>query len=160
MIKHVKGDIFSEASDDGTTIICHQVNCRGVMGAGIAKTVKKLFPDVYKVYKEKCKDAGNHKTELLGQVQLCHTKLLGNDYLIANIFGQYSYGYGALYTEYDALREAFNTLVGMLIPTSDFTIRIPYMMGCGLAGGDWNTVKEIIDDTLVKAGCKVEIWEL
>ena len=35
MIRHVKGDIFSEASDDGTTIICHQVNCRGVMGAGI-----------------------------------------------------------------------------------------------------------------------------
>ena len=159
MIKHINGDIFSEPSDDDATIICHQVNCRGVMGAGIAKTVKDMFPDVHKVYKEKCNGAKNSKY-LLVDVQLCHTKFLNNDYLIANIFGQDGYGYEAVYTDYNALRKAFNTLVGMLIPTSDFTIRIPYMMGCGLAGGDWNTVKEIIDDTLVKAGCKVEIWEL
>ena len=35
MIKTVVGDILDATED----IICHQVNCRGVMGAGVAKTL-------------------------------------------------------------------------------------------------------------------------
>lgn len=41
MIKHVKADIFTTDCD----IIVHQVNCYGVMGAGIAKQVKERYPD-------------------------------------------------------------------------------------------------------------------
>lgn len=157
MFIYVDGDIFSEP--DENTIICHQVNCRGVMGAGIAKTVRDMFPDVYTEYKRKCDEAGPCKVRLLGEVQLCHTKAFNANYIIANIFGQDGYGCDTRYTDYDALRSALNTLAGMLIPASDFTIRIPHLMGCGLAGGDWDTVKDIINETLVKAGCKVEIWK-
>lgn len=31
-------------------VICHQVNCKGVMNAGIAKSIRKRYPEVYKVF--------------------------------------------------------------------------------------------------------------
>lgn len=39
MIKYYEGDIFSSNAD----LICHQVNCQGVFGRGMAGQVKKLF---------------------------------------------------------------------------------------------------------------------
>ena len=47
MIKHIKRDIFKSGAD----LICHQVNCQGVMGSGIAKQVREKYPKVYKEYK-------------------------------------------------------------------------------------------------------------
>lgn len=39
-IKFVNGDILTFPERDGDTIICQQVNCRGVMGAGLAKQIR------------------------------------------------------------------------------------------------------------------------
>ena len=33
-------------------ILCHQVNCQGVMGAGLAKQIRSKYPEVYEQYKE------------------------------------------------------------------------------------------------------------
>lgn len=46
MIKTVIGDVV-EASED---IICHQVNCQNVMGAGVAKALYTRFPQVKQSY--------------------------------------------------------------------------------------------------------------
>lgn len=35
-------------------IICHQVNCKGVMGGGLAKQIRDVYPNVYYIYKRKC----------------------------------------------------------------------------------------------------------
>jgi hypothetical protein len=37
---------------------------------------------------------------------------------------------------------------------------LPYGLGCGLAGGDWNTVLDIISDAAKAWNLNVEIWEL
>ena len=50
-IIHKTGDIFTT---DQKAVI-HGVNIRGVMGSGIAKTVRALYPDVYTAYKDCCK---------------------------------------------------------------------------------------------------------
>ena len=42
----VKGDLL-EANLD---YYCHQVNCQGKMGSGIAKSIKEKWPIVYKEY--------------------------------------------------------------------------------------------------------------
>lgn len=67
-MRHVEGDIFTtEAKALG-----HGVNCEGVMGAGIAKEVRRRYPELYKHYRQLCKrgelspgglyvyDAGDH----------------------------------------------------------------------------------------------------
>ena len=53
MIKTVNGNIL-EATED---IICHQVNCQGVMGSGLAKQIRSKWPSVFADYKTTAIDA-------------------------------------------------------------------------------------------------------
>lgn len=43
-----EGNVF----DSDAKIICHQVNCQGVMGSGVAKEVRERYPKVYEQYHE------------------------------------------------------------------------------------------------------------
>ena len=135
MIKHIKCNIF----DSGADIICHQVNCMGIMGSGIAKQVRQRYPWVYGEYKEFCEHFKPH--ELLG---LCLTVHINETRMIANIFGQERYGYdGKRYTNYDAVSNALLELAKFY---PGRTIAIPYMMSCARGGGDWNVIYGLIED--------------
>ena len=61
-VKEIKGDLLS--SD--VKIRCHQVNCRGVMGAGLALQVKQKYPEAFEQYKALCDQFGS---SLLGHTQ-------------------------------------------------------------------------------------------
>lgn len=50
--KIIKGDLFAPQN----TTIGHGVNTFGVMGAGIAKRFKELYPDNFLLYTELCKN--------------------------------------------------------------------------------------------------------
>ena len=50
-IKFVNGNILTFPERDEDTIICHQVNCKGVMGAGLAKQIRDKWPVVFDEYK-------------------------------------------------------------------------------------------------------------
>ena len=49
-IKVIDGDLFSTKA----RYICHQVNCQGRMGSGVAKTVRSKFPEAFEQYKKVC----------------------------------------------------------------------------------------------------------
>ena len=49
MIYNIVGDLLKQ---DKVDIICHQTNCKGVMGAGIAFQIKRTYPEVFKKYKD------------------------------------------------------------------------------------------------------------
>lgn len=144
MIKHIKCDIFESGAD----IICHQVNCQGVMGSGIAKQVRDKYPKVYEEYKEWCDDFS--PDFLIGTVQyvgIYDNNLTG----IINVFGQINYGYdGKCYTDYDALKKAFNNIHRTITKTNFFSfkpiIAFPYKFGCARGGGDWNIVYKMIKE--------------
>lgn len=148
MITEIQGDILSPATEP--TLICHQTNCRGVMGAGLALQIRKMFPSCYELYREYCADM---ESSALGTVLLSSQE--GTNITIANIFGQGNYGRNACYTDYAALRKAFRTF--SILCTFN-TIRIPYKMGCGLGGGNWGVVLKTIEQEL--GDCNVEIWRL
>lgn len=153
---HIKGNILTPSK--APTIICHQVNCMGVMGAGLAKQIRDTYPSVYQHYRIKCYSEHND-IGMLGKIQLVP---LTKDFSgIANLFGQYQYGRNQQQTNYDALRTSLNKLANVMLATgSQATVRIPYKMGCGLAGGKWDIVLNIIHETLCKHDISVEIWEL
>lgn len=156
MLKTVSGDILSPNLDANRgVIVCHQVNCMGVMGAGLALKVRRMHPDVYSLYKDKCRQIAAGVGGL-GDVQFC-SLVADAGYIVANVFGQYHYGKGRQHTDYLALRKAFQYIAGAF---PFYTVRIPYKMGCGLGGGDWDVVCQIIEETLVAAGVDVEIWRL
>lgn len=50
---HVYGDLFDYA-DPGVTAIAHGVNCQGLMGAGIAATMRKNYPEMERFYRHVC----------------------------------------------------------------------------------------------------------
>ena len=91
MIKHIKCDIFESGAD----VICHQVNCQGVMGSGIAKQVREKYPWVYKEYKKFCDTARKEGRSPLGCWQAIQIDEDNPRKYIINIFAQENFGYDA-----------------------------------------------------------------
>jgi len=148
MIKIIEGNILNAKED----IICHQVNCRGKMGSGLAKQIRDKYPNVYEEYislinwaKKEYKRGYSKKESLLGSIQFVNCS---DGKVIANLFGQEGYGRDKQYTDYNALRKSLESLYETV--TCDYntlhckSIAIPYNLGCSLAGGDWNIVYEMI----------------
>ena len=117
-------------------IICHQVNCIGAMGAGLALQIKNKWPVVFKNYKEECKLHAKDPTRLLGKVQ---DTFISENLVIANCFGQVYPGRNGVMTNYDAWDEILDKL-NDICNFFSLELHFPYMVGCGLAGGDWNTI--------------------
>ena len=141
MIQEIAGNILEVESG----IICHQVNCKGVMGAGLAKEIAIKYPIVLTQYKDYCKRSNSDKN-LLGKVLISPISydLNYNPILVvANIFGQFSYGTDKVQTDYEALKTGFKQILH-ISESFNLNVYIPYKIGCGLAGGDWATVKSIL----------------
>ncbi|MBU0777896.1 macro domain-containing protein [Patescibacteria group bacterium] len=137
-MKILKGDILLVESG----IICQQVNCLGIMGAGLAKQVKERFPTVFESYKEKCQEylkISSSDYYALGQIQICP---IYNNLFIANIFGQRDIGPGKK-TSYDAVDLALNQLK-IFTSKNNRNVYFPRFMGCGYGGGVWDVYYEII----------------
>ena len=134
----VIGNIFDTDAD----VIVHQVNCQGVMGGGLARQVKVRYPDCYDIYNALCKKAKQKNIKILGSV---YYYTAPDFHIIANVFGQESYGCGKQHTDYNALRDGLHSVhdTAML---DQLTVAIPYGLGCERGGGDWETVYRIICD--------------
>jgi O-acetyl-ADP-ribose deacetylase (regulator of RNase III) len=120
-------------------IIVHQVNCQGVMGSGIAEQIKKKYPEVFKAYYYTCKT--EELKDYFGTALICEAN---DGKYIANVFGQNTYGKG-LHTDYEALKNGLKE-VHDFAKEKGLSVALPYKIGCGRGGGDWNTVYDIITE--------------
>lgn len=119
-------------------IMAHGVNCRGVMGAGLAKQIKNKFPKAFEKYEKKCRSTT--PVELLGQCQLVE---IDEGWYVANLFTQLSYGStpGVVYADPIDVQAAFKALMITVAQMEKKPIvRVP-KIGCGLGGGNWKTLK-------------------
>lgn len=134
------------------SIIAHQVNGLGLMGAGIAKQIKQLYPTVFNTYQL---FVSNHESPeaLLGRnlmvvsdgSSIHHYEASSDAKIISNLFGQARVGRSQKQTDEAALRRAFEHLYAFA-KLKNLSIAMPYGIGCGLAGGDWSIVSSIIED--------------
>ncbi len=136
----VRGDAVAALQRGDINILGHQVNLRGVMGAGIARQIKGVFPTAFAAYREAI--AGGDLA--LSDVQLVQ---VGENRWIANMAGQQDIGRGRRQTDYQALSAALRKLANL---TEGTTLRVglPFGIGCGLAGGDWSVVSRTIEEML------------
>lgn len=152
MIEVRNGDILESGAD----IIVHQVNCMGAFGAGVAGQIRKKWPDVYEEYKKACDNHYDWPVALLGSAQFVSASPFT---IVANCFGQLTYGRkNERYTDYMALSESLQTVRDYATPDCQ-TIAIPYGIGCGLGGGNWNIVERIIEKTFEDYKGKVVIYK-
>lgn len=134
-MKTIKKDILSVTQG----IIVQQVNCKGVMGAGLALQIRNKYPVVYEKYKITCNKF--KPEELLGKVQLI--KVAPNLY-VANFFAQLDYGRDKCQTDYDAFESCLDKLREKLYDAPNIPVYFPHKIGCGLAGGNWEEIEELI----------------
>ena len=139
-MKIIKGDLVELTLNGKFDLIIHGCNCFCSMGAGIAKTIKDIFPEAYEA------DLQTEKglKEKLGTIS--HATLSRNALRITVVNGytQYTAGGRGVLVNYDALRSVMKNI------KNEFSgNRIGYpMIGAGLAGGDWKVISEIIKDEL------------
>jgi O-acetyl-ADP-ribose deacetylase (regulator of RNase III) len=121
------------------------------MGSGLAKVLRERYPKVWDDYAAHADAHGLHLGELIWSVNDPH--------VVINAITQENYGRdGALYADYEAILEVFLLLDAEAKRTQDHpycaelrggvieAVAMP-LIGCGLAGGDWTIVKEIIETT-------------
>ena len=141
MVHYEVGNLLDAPVD----YICHQVNCQGRMGSGIAKQIKERWPVVYDDYMAVYNTKGiDVRHELLGSIQ---TVFIKPNKGVINMFAQESYGYdGRRYTSYDA----FWSCLGKIregIPKGS-KIGFPWKIGCGLGGANWQVISTMICEVL------------
>ena len=131
--------------------ITHCCNTFCVWGAGIAKEMKMRYPSAYHV--DLMTECGNK--EKLGNYSLVWLKedekvdapnLRG----IYNLYGQHYYGTHVKQLSYDALHDGMIKVLENCKTNNIKTLAIPYKIGAGLAGGNWNIIMEILKSIFEK----------
>lgn len=137
-VKHVTGDLFALDVD----AIGHGVNCKGVMGAGIAVAFKDKFPMMYHDYQKLC-----YMMHLWpGQVFVWRM----GDKTVYNIASQYEPGADA---SYDALATA---LLFVRFDAERYNLKSVALpqIGCGIGGLEWQHVSRLM--TVIFSNSPVE----
>ena len=119
-------------------IFVHQCNCFATMGAGIAKQIAAAYPEVKEADKQNFKKKGAYGQ--LGTILpvCCHDRRV-----CVNMYSQFHYGKGKQ-TDYEAFSKCLRELTWFAKDRPEKIIGFPYGIGCGLAGGDWNVVEEML----------------
>lgn len=124
-------------------VIGHQANCQNAFGAGIAKSIKEMYPKAYHADTMAYKDG----TAVLGNFSFCH--LDGQIKKIFNLYGQNLYGKNKRQTNYNSLYDSLQGMKNYLVENDEDlpvpNVGFPYLMGCGLGGGDWRIVERLIE---------------
>jgi len=151
----LKGSLFSSNCE----LLCHGVNCKGIMGAGIALQFKQKFPQMYKIYREKCFSFPHPEP---GDVQICvDTTPQGKQSYIGNLFTQRELGscakleyVQACVDELIVMNEGTDNCPGFWLKSVAFP-----RIGCGIGGLVWEDVKPVLQQ-LTKHFDRVEVWSL
>lgn len=136
MVKVKSGNLLKAKED----ILVHQVNVDGVMGGGVARQLAELFPYLEKNYSIYAENKENNFGKLFGDV-LFYSCIEVPKQIVANVFSQDK----RFNTNYEALRIAFKK-VKKFAMKNNYTIAMPYGIGCGIANGEWGKVYKIIED--------------
>lgn len=158
-IHYIIGDatlpIETEAEN---SLIVHCCNTLGAWGAGFVVPLGKRYPQAKESYKAYINKNGRG---YLGEVD--EVKIADHIY-VENLMGQsflYKKPNGEIPCNYVAIEMGFlNIIENWLVKSENYSIHMP-RIGCGLAGGDWETIENIIQRTFVDiADVDVYVYDL
>lgn len=152
-IRYLKGDALTPRGDD-PRILVHVVNNRSkTWGGGFARHVAKSYPDAQKDFRVWANIEGN---QVLGQA---HVYGHADRMRLISMVAQRGFGQSSEpRISYPALEECLHA-VRVAAEAINATVHMP-RIGCGQAGGNWDVVSELIDDTLVRRGIDVTVYDL
>ena len=151
-INYLNGDVTEPIKTPA--IIVHVCNDQGAWGKGfvLAISAKWKRPEAaYRDwYKQEFKVQGVVYDDMpfeLGNIQLVST---GDNIWIANMIAQHDFyrkgdHKGKVYLQYDALKTSLDKVNSFAKGIQGVSIHMP-RIGCGLAGGTWDKVQEVIEE--------------
>ena len=132
-------------------VIVHGCNCYCTMGAGIARTIKQVFPAAYRA--DLTTVAGDKNK--LGYYSAAEVQVNGKPLIILNGYTQFEWRGPGRKADYEAIRQVFRR-----IKQTYTGKRIGYpAIGAGLAGGEWAVIAAIIEEELAGENHVFVEWE-
>jgi len=141
-IEHHQGDLLTSDCE----AIAHGCNCFNTMGAGIAKQIKMRYPMAYEA---DCETIAGDK-EKLGDFSIAFE----NDRMIFNLYTQYNMGRDLSYPALESSLRKLKNSLDFVDENQNLVLGLP-RIGCGIAGGDWPRVEEIINNVFAKRTVRV-----
>lgn len=152
--KTVHGNVLAPAGS-GLKIICQLVNDQAKLwGGGVARASAKKYPIAQQEFSHWITQIP--KKERLGRV---HFAKVEGGVTIASLVAQEGYGASAIpRIRYAPLGKAFSA-VAEFANELNASVHMP-RIGAGQSGGVWDTVEEIIHETLISKGIHVTVYDL
>lgn len=153
-IVYLKGDA-TEPVGDGLKIIAHVCNNKGGWGKGFVKAISKKWKQPELDYRSCIKCGFNLEDTIISNTNNPNIK-------VANMIAQNGYVSQCNPTplHYPSLMICLEKIVNYIDNVGEsVTVHMP-RIGCGLAGGSWDRVEEIIKTTLCSKDIQVYVYDL
>lgn len=147
--KEINGDLIKLAKEGKFDVVAHGCNCWCTMKSGIAPQMAENFHcDSFPL-----ENIGSRGImDKLGNIDY-QTILLNKHHLhIVNAYTQYRPG---SYLSYEALILCLKKINHQF---NGLHIGLP-LIGCGIAGGDWNVVKKLIQENLASMAITIVCYD-
>lgn len=152
----------TEPTGSGVKIICHVCNDVGAWGKGFVLAISQKWKLPEAAYRHWFYGVTRPDLALpvpfdLGQVLLCRVE---HNIWVANMLAQSGLRspQNPIPLSYDALEKCFER-VGQHSLSLNASVHMP-RVGCGLGGGDWETVESIVRKTLTDIGIDVSVYDI
>lgn len=130
--------------------IGHGVNTQGVMGAGIAFSIRLMFPEVYLAYKTRCDDGGLNPGDEFTVLDDRSGKY------IVNLASQDAPGANA---RLEWVRSSVSLALDSLTDAGITSLALP-RIGSGIGGLQWENVRLAIEEIAeAYQHVDIELWE-
>lgn len=153
-INYVKGDA-TQPRGSGNKLIVHVVNDRAATwGGGFARVVRTTWPEVQQDFID-WTEIHRHSLRL----GACRVSPISESLAVASMVCQH--GFGPSPTP----RIRYNALESCLLEVANIaterqaSVHMP-RIGCGQAGGRWEVVEELIEQSLTRHGIAVTVYDL
>lgn len=154
-INYLVGDA-TKPSIEGNKIITHCCNDKGAWGAGFVLSLSKRWKEPEQMYRMWSTGKDTSVEFKLSATQVVNVE---HGIWVANIIGQHGYGSKKdadyPFIRYEAIESGL-LAINQLASHLNATVHMP-RIGCGLAGGDWQKIEEIIKKCLK---CDVYVYDL
>lgn len=146
MVEHQRGDLLDYPF--GINVICHVCNNVGVMGSGIALSIKQRYPAAYETYRvartlEDGSSDGGYRMGDWSQAEVAPGRL------ILNLVAQNGYGRGKRHLDYEAFYKGLDDIHSTLRQFAwnpAPVVGMPHLIGSDRAGGSFKVVLAMIED--------------
>ncbi|WP_281986446.1 macro domain-containing protein [Aquimarina aggregata] len=153
-INYLKGDATAPQAK-GAKIVVHICNNLGGWGKGFVLAISKRWAEPEKSYRQWHRNRAKNDFEL-GAIQVVKV----SEYIyVGNMIAQQGMktGSNGVPIRYEAVKTCLEK-IALEAEKLDASIHMP-RIGCGLAGGKWQRIEPIIEETLIQKGINVFVYD-